>query len=207
MLVEDLLIILLKTLFYISKCTCNILISECKCGKIPRSLRRFILDQQTERRHKLSEFVLPETESTIITSIPTIPSASDETYQPESSEMISVDDNIDLSTSESERTSYAPRYNVPTFAMECDRFGVHDRVAASLASALFKDIGIKDKQGRVVVMDKNKFRRERNKIRLETLRRQYDDTSLKAFSFDGRKDDSITREKIDEKWHPRMVLP
>jgi len=37
------------------------------------------------------------------------------------------------------------------------------------------------------------------------LRKRLNDTNLLAFSFDGRKDDTLTRDKIDEKYHTRML--
>lgn len=89
--------------------------------------------------------------------------------------------------------------------MMCDRFGVHDRMASALATALMDDLGVKDARGNPIIMDKSKVRREREKCRQEALRKRYDGSNLLAFSFDGRKNDALTLEKIDEKLHTRMV--
>ncbi|XP_049316722.1 uncharacterized protein LOC125779411 [Bactrocera dorsalis] len=88
------------------------------------------------------------------------------------------------------------------FALVCDRFGVPDRVASALGTALLQDFKIKDKHGKPLIMDKSKVRREKEKCRQEVLRKRLDDTNLLAFSFDGRKDDTLT---IHEKYHTRMV--
>lgn len=87
--------------------------------------------------------------------------------------------------------------------MMCDRFGVSDRIASALATSLMNDIGVKDDRGNPVIMDKSKVRREKAKWRQEVLRKRT--SNLIAFSFDGRKNDALTREKINEKFHPRMV--
>ena len=68
-----------------------------------------------------------------------------------------------------------------------------------------EDLSITDNSGNPLIMDKSKVRRERVKCRQEMLRRQNDGSILIAFSFDGRKNDALTREKIDEKFHPKMV--
>ena len=54
-------------------------------------------------------------------------------------------------------------------------------------------------------MDKNKVRREKAKCRQELLLKQYDASNSIAFSFDGRKNDALTMEKINEKFHARIV--
>lgn len=89
--------------------------------------------------------------------------------------------------------------------MMCDRFGVSDRVASCLATALFKDLGIKDDHDVLVVMDKAKVAREKLKCREKVLRKQSNIFNLTAFSFDSRKDDSFTREKIGDKYYPKIV--
>ncbi|XP_049308618.1 uncharacterized protein LOC125777569, partial [Bactrocera dorsalis] len=108
---------------------------------------------------------------------------------------------MDRSTS----SQYTERYDCFNFALVCDRFGVPDRVASALGTALLQDFKIKDKHGKSLNMDKSKVRREKEKCRQEVLRKRLDDTNLLAFSFDGRKDDTLTIDKIDEKYHTRMV--
>lgn len=76
------------------------------------------------------------------------------------------------------REPYNPRFSTPNYAMVCDRFGVHKRVASALATALFEDMGIKDNQGNPLIMDKNKISREIAKCREEVLRKRHDDSTL-----------------------------
>ena len=49
-----------------------------------------------------------------------------------------------------------------------------------------------------------KFAEKKRKANKKCFKR-LDDTNLLAFSFDGRKDDILTRDKIDEKYHTRMI--
>ncbi|XP_039953844.1 uncharacterized protein LOC120770440, partial [Bactrocera tryoni] len=107
---------------------------------------------------------------------------------------------MDRSTS----SQYTERYDCFNFALVCDRFGVHDRVASALGTFL-QDFKIKDKHGKPFIMDKTKVRRGKEKYRQEVLRKRLDDTNLLAFSFDGRKDDTLMIDKIDKKCHTRMV--
>lgn len=103
------------------------------------------------------------------------------------------------------RGHYTQRDDTFNFAMMCDRFGVSDRVASCLPTALFEDINFRDGRGELVIMDTSKVAREKIKARDIVLRKQYTDSCITAFSFDGRKNDSLTREKIGEKFHTRMV--
>ena len=52
---------------------------------------------------------------------------------------------------------------LPTLARECDRWGVSDRSAAALASAVLVDCGIIDAHDSSDVIDPSKIRRERQK--------------------------------------------
>ena len=103
------------------------------------------------------------------------------------------------------RGHYTQRYDALNFAMMCDRFGVSDRVASCLATALFEDINFRDVHGNLVIMDKSKVAREKVKSRDAVLRTRHTNSSITAFSFDGRKDDSITTVKINDKFHTTMV--
>jgi len=189
-------------LFNIGKCQCNLKVNDCSCGSIPENLKDFMRDQYNERI-----LTIPEHDSasqdTIPTTIPTIPMSNDPTYQPDDDAM-----EVDMGgSSQSVLTpqTYTPRYNTKNYAMMCDRFGVHDRMGSALATALMEDLGIKDAHDNLIIINKNKLRREREKWRQEALRRRYDGSNLISFSFDGRKNDALTLEKIDEKLHPRMV--
>ena len=55
-----------------------------------------------------------------------------------------------------------------------------------------------------IIMDKSKVGREKIKSRESVRRMQNDDSALLAFSFNGRKNDALTREEISGKYHPRV---
>ncbi|XP_017476032.1 PREDICTED: uncharacterized protein LOC108366213 isoform X2 [Rhagoletis zephyria] len=197
-----------KEIFYIGKCKCDLKAALCSCGLIPENLKEFMKDQHNERKFTIPEYAAEIFQQIpVSTIIPTTTDRQDETYDPE------VDMDLDDSSqhlqqqdlSPTKRGPYTARYDALNFAMMCDRFGVSDRVAAALATSLMKDMGVKDEQGTFIIMDKSKVRREKGKCRQEVLRRKYDASSLIAFSFDGRKNYSLTMEKIDKKLHPRMV--
>lgn len=194
-----------KEIFYIGKCKCNLKTDRCRCGQIPERLHEFMMDQHRERKLTIPEYLPVETE--ISTVLPTLHSggSSDPTYQPNISDM----DEIEYPTGpevmdSSVQPVYTPRYNTPLFAMMCDRFGVTDRKASCLASALFADIQFKDERGNTIIMDKRKVSREREKSRQAILRARHDGESIIAFSFDGRKNDSLTREKIGDRYYTTM---
>lgn len=194
-------------IFYIGKCKCQLKTARCNCGKIPDRLHEFMLDQHNERRLTIPEYLPVETE--ISTVLPSLHSgaSSDPIFQPTASDVHELE-NYEPPGSEihtpTVRRMYTPRYSTPRFAMMCDRFGVSDRLASVLASALFADIQFKDERGETIIMDKRKVSREREKSRHDILRANHDGESLIAFSFDGRKNDSLTREKINEVYHTTM---
>lgn len=200
----------IKELFYIGKCQCDLKLALCSCQIIPENLKEFMMDQFNERKHTIPEHVTEiEEQVPISTIIETIEESPGHTYVP--SEDIDIDDELSSyligaqNAPPMRRRPYTPRYDALNFAMMCDRFGVSDRIASALATSLMEDIGVKDDRGNLVIMDKSKVRREKAKSRQEVLRKRYDASSLIAFSFDGRKNDSLTMEKIDKKFHPRMV--
>lgn len=109
------------------------------------------------------------------------------------------------------KSSIVPRniqksQSVPNFALECDRYCVSDRVAAALASSLFKDFNIVDSRGSVIVFDKNKIRREREKCRKNAKLQNVDKENVVSFSFDSKKNRTLHEERTDDnKLHPRII--
>lgn len=164
-----------------------------------------MLDQHKERKLTIPEHLPVETE--ISTVSPTLQSgaSSDPPYQPTESDMHELEFPSASDVFEpTMHTVYTPRYSTPRFAMMCDRFGVSDRLASCLASALFADLQFKDERGKIIIMDKRKVGREREKSRQEILRARHDGKALHAFSFNGRENDAYTREKIDGRYHATM---
>lgn len=190
----------LKKIFFIGKCRCELQTKECSCGSIPVHLKAFILDQYNDRKLTIPEYT-PSISEQVPSEIPTIPLSNDPLFEPYESEM----HQSAVVEQPLKRGRYTPRYDALDFAMMCDRFGVSDRVASGLATALFKDLNIRDDLGELVVMDKSKVARERQKCRDMVLRKRNTGSCLSAFSFDGRKNESLRQEKIHEKFHQNMV--
>lgn len=193
-------------LFYIGKCHCDLKAALCSCELIPEHLKAFMMDQHNDRKSTIPEDVTAIEEQVPVptsTIIQTSEESRGQTYVPE--EDMDIDEYSSQNAPPTRRGPYTPRYDALHFAMMCDRFGVSDRIASALATSLMEDVGVKDDRGNFIIMDKSKVRREKAKCRQEVLRKRYDASNLIAFSFDGRKNDSLTMEKIDEKFHPRMV--
>ena len=68
-----------------------------------------------------------------------------------------------------------------------DRFGASDRAAAGIASAILQDVNIVSAEDSSQVIDKNKLRRARARIRKEASEAEVQH-SLTTLYFDGRKD-------------------
>ncbi|XP_049304093.1 uncharacterized protein LOC125776377 [Bactrocera dorsalis] len=135
-------------------------------------------DQHNQRRLTMNAFMMETEEqgATSMSSMPTYQDPDDSTNPPPP-----VQEDMDRSTS----SQYTERYDCFNFALVCDRFGVPDRLASALGTALLQDFKIKDKHGKPLIMDKSKVRREKEKCRQEVLRKRLDDTNLLAFSFGG----------------------
>nr|CAH7763285.1 unnamed protein product [Callosobruchus chinensis] len=95
---------------------------------------------------------------------------------------------------------------LPTLARTCDQFGVSDRAAAAIASAVLQDVGIVTEENLTNVIDKNKVRRARGKAR-SLLRKEQVSTKIhiKSIYFDGRKDKTIYQEKCDGQFHRKII--
>lgn len=198
----------INELFYIGKCNCHLKTTECSCGLIPEHLKEFMMDQHNERKLTITQYT--EDVEEVATTIPTLATGTgDPSYEPPELHM-DEDENeatteVPEATVQMRRGHYTQRYDALNFAMMCDRFGVSDRVASCLATALFEDINFRDVHGNLVIMDKSKVAREKVKSRDAVLRTRHTNSSITAFSFDGRKDDSITTVKINDKFHTTMV--
>lgn len=84
--------------------------------------------------------------------------------------------------------------DLPELARACDRYGVSDRSAAAIASAVLEDVGIITENNSLSVIDKNKVRRQRWKARTE-LQMSETQIELRGLFFDGRKDQTLTNRK------------
>ena len=84
------------------------------------------------------------------------------------------------------------RTPLSNLAMEAERFGISDRAAASLASAVLVDFGIITKEDASCVIDRSKVRRERSKLR-KLLRSEAEEVkdNISGIYFDGRRDKTV----------------
>jgi len=103
-----------------------------------------------------------------------------------------------------------------SFARKCDRYGIGDRAAAFLASFLLQDLSMAEQASSdetsggtskgILVIDRNKVRRERAVTRFQITEQQNQDDSLQALFFDGREDSTLTIETLDDNSkHRRLV--
>jgi len=95
------------------------------------------------------------------------------------------------------------RSDLPTLARECDRHGISDRCAASLATAVLQDVGVVHDTDLSMVIDRSKVRRERSKVR-----KRLQCNSVKQLSglyFDGRKDRTRVQMKNGKKSYLKII--
>ncbi|XP_053967743.1 uncharacterized protein LOC128869586 [Anastrepha ludens] len=92
------------------------------------------------------------------------------------------------------------RINLPETAVISDRFGVSERATAAIATSVLKDLQIVTDTDLTFVIDKNKIRREKSKIR-KALQQEPKTMSeaLTSLYFDGRKDETLYQEEVGSK--------
>lgn len=101
-------------------------------------------------------------------------------------------------------TSTQMRRRLPTLARECDRWGLSDRGAAAISTAVLQDMGIVTEHDASSVIDRSKLRRERQKFRKQLQVNQKPAIVLQAIYFDGRKDK--TRKTITKNGVPHPII-
>lgn len=100
------------------------------------------------------------------------------------------------------------RLDLPSTAVVADRYGVSDRAAAAIASSVLKDVGLITSKNSDLVIDKNKLRREKSKVRNDIKFQALSKAQaspLKGLYFDGRKDLTLIEEIVDTKRYTRKV--
>ena len=94
------------------------------------------------------------------------------------------------------------RTSLPNLAMEVDRYGISDRAAAAIATAVLVDLGLVTEDDHSKVIDKNKIKRERRKARKNFQSNATQNRKdFHAFYFDSRKDDTVKKKKEGDKWY------
>jgi len=201
-------------LFLLSKCRCDLISVvtgniKCSCRKedqVPPSIIPFLIDQsdtkngrkmlvdytpELSRQRKTEESVMEtnefendypanetsEAESTTNES----PSSSDDDYVPQS-------------------PSKKPRYNkkpLPSLSEAADRYHVSDRVAASLANAVLKDMGVVTREDNNLVIARNKMRRQRLSLGAKQAKVYTENLGkICGLYFDGKRDDTLARDVV-----------
>ncbi|GBN63304.1 hypothetical protein AVEN_189984-1 [Araneus ventricosus] len=92
--------------------------------------------------------------------------------------------------------------------MECDRYGVSDRTATLFASAVLQDIGIVHEGEASHVVDRNKIRRQRKKLKNAVAKSTKLTVSLSLLTglyFDGRKENKKVLIKKDTRYYPKTT--
>ena len=100
-------------------------------------------------------------------------------------------------------TKVQMRLYLSNLARECDRHGVSDRCAASLASAFLQDEGMVNMNDKSKVIDKNKIRRERIKVRRQE--RLNFSSKICGLYFDDRKDKTRSQVKKGTKYYGKVI--
>ncbi|CAI6354166.1 unnamed protein product [Macrosiphum euphorbiae] len=95
------------------------------------------------------------------------------------------------------------RLKLPALAMACDRTGISDRSAATIASAILQDVGIISVDTKKNVIDRMKVRREREKKRIDL--QKVKNKKLLGLYFDGRKDKTMVNHKELTKYYRQII--
>ena len=96
------------------------------------------------------------------------------------------------------------RVALPTLDAACDRHGVSDRAAATLATAVLQDMQIVHKGDTTKVIDRSKVRRERHEKRGDQATKS--NATFCGLYFDGRNDRTIVQNKMDDgKFHRQTI--
>lgn len=132
-----------------------------------------------------------------------------ETYYTDTDDNTDEDSNYSPNAMSSLPSTYSAnkqsqmRLELPALALACDRTGISDRTAATIASAILQDVGIIKTDDKQHVIDRMKIRRERHKKR-QDLKIQTD-RQPKSLYFDGRKDYTIINQKTDDKYYRNKI--
>uniref|UniRef100_A0A1B6J5V0 Uncharacterized protein n=1 Tax=Homalodisca liturata TaxID=320908 RepID=A0A1B6J5V0_9HEMI len=97
------------------------------------------------------------------------------------------------------------RSTLTTTSLMSDRFRVSDRATTAIATGVLHDLGIICDENMAKVIDRNKIRREKEKIRKVITEEDNQMKEVNAIYFDGRKDKTITQEKIGSKMYRRTI--
>ena len=93
---------------------------------------------------------------------------------------------------------------LPTIALEADRFDVSNRAAAAITTAALINFGVVSAENRMHIIDSNKVWRARQKLRKNVRKDEvFLQNDVSAIFFDGRKDLTLFKEKVDDRWYSK----
>jgi hypothetical protein len=178
----------LDQLFDIALCKCS---GDCTCPEntMSENQRKFLLDQRTTKRMKITEVGKPSTDVTNLGDT----ECDSSSYESNSSSS-EVDEDDDFVVMD--RNAVPKKYNtinLTPIAVVADRYGKSDRVVAAIATATLQVAGKVSKDDNVNVIDRHKVYRWRNKVR--THFSSEPNKEFMALYFDGRKDRTLFMEK------------
>jgi hypothetical protein len=171
--------------------------------------------RREKRKKQAADFALKRLKSTVSNDI----EGDDEDLAVEDS----ADDHVsDMDVAEQEDSNYISsqtieqpsrkkqtqsqmRLNLAKVAQECDRYGVSDRCAASIVSAVLEDVGLVNASDCSKVIDRSKLRRERTKVRMRLQTESKKTLSGGGLYFDGRKDRTRVIQKKGAKYYARVI--
>lgn len=223
-------------LFDIAACKC-FPFDTCKCQtlfKVPVVEQEFLLDQRSGRKMRIGSVDKITTEKLVRRDMRrskerqrvekymeaselemSVPGPSNEIHSTSScDEFDSGSDFSDPSQpmrTSKPKTANQMRVKLPSLASACDRTGVSDRAAATVASAVLQDLGIISDADKTNVIDRMKVRRERKRKRKTFDQKVETETasSLEAapigLYFDGRKDKALIHEQKGTKYYRKEV--
>ncbi|GBO31610.1 hypothetical protein AVEN_123557-1 [Araneus ventricosus] len=184
-------------------------LKRCPLGPIRKVERlRNIADNAVRKAHNLylnhtqatpnAEYVDYEDEETDCSSDISEVILNLNTYKPSTSNrLISLTDPKYKQLTSFVAKSSQVRLGLPSTVVAGDRFGVSDRDVAVIASSVFHDVGLITSKNSDLVVDENKLRREKTKVRKDLKFQALSEAQalpLKGLYFDDRKDFTLIEE-------------
>lgn len=213
-------------LFDITTCKCSDL-ERCNCPlerRVPVEEHKFLIDQRSNRAMAIGTLDLSTTKRNTKRSERRYARRRQERHvvthedKPLASPTQSTSSTSSgMEDSNSESINYEPAQykrrtsknecasRIRNLAEACDRTGVSDRAAALIATSVLQDTGKIDADDDSAVIDKNKIRRARKRIRSEHQETAKVSSTLQGLFFDGRKDQTLSQEDVGGRLHKRTV--
>ena len=220
-----------QQLFDVSACKCSDF-SSCKCKKeqrVPIAEREFLKDQRglrvmvigridvgaTKKMQSLQkqkkmrmDYAVKLNGSSAVTS-----ERYEHTYEESTEEESDGNPDVletvqcdDKPTGQEIGKCSSATYNssqFPNVSLICDRYAVSDRCAASIVTATLQDVGLITPTSTNLVVDKNKVRRQRHKLRKKLQNEAH--KKVECLYFDGRKDKTRIQCRKGTKFYTRIV--